>query len=123
MRYIIISLIILLLPYFTSAQETTDLKPNWFHRTYQNIQNLPQEIEKSTKYIWGKAQEKKKEKQEEIKQEIKKGIKKEIQEWTQKGLTNLKEKVLNPLKNKIQQGSTFIRQGIYEIKDYFIELF
>ncbi len=49
--------------------------------------------------------------QEKIKEAVKKEIKAEI------------IRILNPLKDKIQQGSSLIKKGFYKIKDYLIELF
>lgn len=138
MKRYIISLIIFTLCLcfsgFVSAQEN-QLEINWLERIYHKInqkiispvkqttENLPQDAAKGIEYLIEKAKQEKQEKQEEIKEEVKRGIKEKTKEWTQNRLDWLKNKVLNPLKNKIQQGSSLIRKGFCKIKDYLIELF
>ena len=138
MKRYIISLIIFTLCFsgFVSAQEKENqLEINWLERIYHKInqkiispvkqttENLPQDAAKGIENLLEKVKEKKQEKQEEIKEEVKRGIKEKTKEWTQNRLDWLKNKVLNPLKNKIQQGSSLIRKGFCKIKDYLIELF
>ena len=136
MKRYIISLIIFTFCFsgFVSAQEN-QLEINWLERIYHKInqkiispvkqttENLPQDAAQGIKYLLEKAEEKKQEKQEEIKQEAKKRFKEKVKEWTQNRLDWLKNKVLNPLKNKIQEGSILIKKGINKIKDYLIEIF
>ena len=138
MRRYIISLIIFTLCFsgFALAQDNQNqLKTNWLERIYhkidqkiltpvkESIESLPQDAAKGIKYLSEKAEEKRQAKQEEIKQEVKKKFKEKVKEWTQSRLDWLKNKVLNPLKNKIQEGSTLIKKGINKIKDYLIEIF
>jgi len=133
MKHIILIVFILYLPNFASAQMTIDLEPNWPDRLFQEIdqkiigpvkqtvQNLPENVEKGVKQLLEKLQKEKKEKQEEIKQEIKSEVKEEAKEWGQRAAERVK-RFLAPLKNKIQQGTGLIREGVNKIKDFIIYL-
>jgi DNA anti-recombination protein RmuC len=133
MRHILIILIIFI-PSFcfnsVSAQETTESASNWLKEIYQQTgqkvidpvkrmidsmkqkhKDLPQNIEKKSQGIFERVQEKAEMKQEEIKQEIKKEIKKQTKNWFQNKLDRVKQ-LLNPLKIKIQEGSTLIREWV-----------
>jgi hypothetical protein len=56
-------------------------------------------------------------KQQEVKQEIKKEIKKQTKNWFQKKLEKIEKLLLHPLKIKIQEGSTLIREWVNRIKE------
>lgn len=58
-----------------------------------------------------------------VKQEIKQEFKTEAKKFLSGLLERVKIRVLNPLKNKIQQGSNWLREKIYQIKDYLINYF
>lgn len=85
----------------------------------QTISRLPQDIENGFKHLWEKFRGKKQEKQEEIKEEIKQEIKEEVQESGEKA----KIKYLAPLKNKIQQGSSWLRELFIRLKNFVVGLF
>ncbi|MBL7155422.1 MAG: hypothetical protein ISS88_02920 [Candidatus Portnoybacteria bacterium] len=131
----IISIIFIFCFSFVSAQEIKEpAMPDWLNKIYRQIdqkvirpvkqatQNLPENVEKSIKQLLEKLQQKKQEKQEEIKQEIKSEVKEEAKEWGQRAAERIK-KFLAPLKSKIKQGSDIIRELIYKIKDFLIDLF
>lgn len=134
MRYIFISLTILLCPCFVSAQETQSNLPEWFDNFYEKVnqkvitpvrestETLPQDIEKGLKRLLEKFQEKKQEKQEEVKEEIKKEAKEQAQTWAQRVIERVEE-FLAPLKNKVQEGSSWIREKVNGVKDFFTDLF
>jgi len=119
---------------FASAQITVELEPNWSDSLFQKIdrkiigpvkqtvQSIPEGVEKGVKQLLEKLQQEKKEKQEEIKQEIKSEVKEEAKEWGQGAAERIK-KFLAPLKNKIQQGSSIVREAINKIKDFLISFF
>ena len=139
MRYII-TIIIIFISFsgFALAQETQEvfrsLSPEPFNRFYQQIDNkvispvrqaiqtFPSNVETGLKHLLEEAKEKRQQAQEEIKQAIKEEAKKETKEWVGKIAEKIKN-FLAPLKNKIQQGSTLVREVIYKIKDFFIGLF
>lgn len=120
---------------FASAQEIKGpAMPDWLNKIYQGIdqkiirpvkqstQDLPEDIERSVKNLLEKLQQEKQKKQEEIKQEIKSEVKEEAKEWGQRAAERIK-KFLTPLKNKIQQGTGLIREGVNKVKDFLINLF
>lgn len=136
MRYVLISLTILLCPCLASAQQE-DIKPTlpeWFDNFYEQVnqkvinpvretsESLPQDIEKGIKRLLERIQEKKQQKQEEVKQEIKKEAKEQAQGWSRQ-VTEKIEEFLAPLKNKVQQGSVLIREKFNKVKDFFVGLF
>lgn len=126
-QYIIFIIIFAIcFPYLASAQDT-----KWFEGIFnkfeqkvinpvqESVQNLPQDVASGVRYLKEKAREKKEAKKEEIKE----GIKERARKWAQNKLIWLENKVLNPLKNKIQEGSSLIRKGFYKVKDYLVEIF
>jgi len=136
-RYIILiisTLFIFCLSNFASAQEITESAPDWLNKCFdwarhkiiepvkQGTQNLPEKVEIQTKNLLEKFQQEKQEKQEEIKQEIKSELKEKVKQWGQKWAEKIKG-FLAPLKNKIQQGSTIIREAVNKVKDFLIDLF
>jgi len=110
MRYIIISIIFLILISFSfniaSAQE------DWLTKAKQLVNTMKQKnIEKKAEQTLEETQEKIEEK---VKQEVKKGIK----NWFRNRKAWLERK-MNPLKNRIQEGSDAIREWVGGLKDYF----
>ena len=139
MRHIILFITIFIsFSGFALAQEAQEmfkpLSPEPFNRFYQQINNkvinptrqaiktFPSNVETGLKHLLEEVKEKKQQTQEEIKQAIKEEAKKEAKEWVGKIAEKI-ENFLAPLKNKIQQGSTLVRDVIYKIKDFFIGLF
>ena len=123
MRYIIILLTILLLPYFVSAQGIN--WSNWFNNAYdktnqkilnpvkQFIEKSEELLDKTEKAIEQKQEELVDQAQEKVKQEVKKGAK----NWLKRRLESV-EQTLAPLKNKIQEGRGLLREQVYKLKNY-----
>lgn len=108
--------------------------PGWFNNFYEQVnqkvvspvrettETLPQNIEKGFKHLLEKFQEKKQQKQEEVKQEIKKEAKEQAYSWSHRVMEKV-EGSLAPLKNRVQQGSDWIRERANGVKDFFVDLF
>lgn len=112
---------------FVLAQETIKIEsvPNWLEDYYQLFDNkiidpvkrAAEKIPEATESLFKKIQRKTEQKQAEVKQEIKKEVKKEAKGWIQEKIERVEE-LLSPLKIKIQQGSTWIRQGVNKIRNF-----
>jgi len=129
-KIIILSLLIILILFsfnFVSAQETVKIEsvPNWLKDFYQQFDNKivdpvkrgAEKIPEATEGLFKKIQRKTEQKQVEVKQEIKKEVKKEAKGWVEEKIEWIEE-FLSPLKIKIQQGSTWTRQGVNKIRNF-----
>jgi len=120
MKKIIILLIILLFSFnFVSAQETVKID---FYQQFDNkivdpVKRGIEKIPEVTEGLFKKIQRETEQKQAEVKQEIKKEVKKEVQGWIQWKIEWIEE-LLSPLKIKIQQGSTWIRQEVNKVRNF-----
>jgi len=85
----------------------------------QGIDYLTKKLESVSQSLLEKAKIRKEQKEEEIKQEIKD----EAKEMVQQRISRFERWVLIPLKNRTQQGSELIRQGVDDIKKFLINLF
>lgn len=128
MKKIIISLIIFLFSFnFVLAQETVKIEsvPNWLKNSYQLFNNKivnpvkqgAEKIPEVTEGLFKKIQRETEQKQAEVKQEIKKEVKKEAKGWVEEKIGWVEE-FLSPLKIKIQQGSTWVRQGVNKVRNF-----
>ncbi|NQV00651.1 MAG: hypothetical protein HQ537_00810 [Parcubacteria group bacterium] len=144
MRYIIILLTILLLPYFVSAEgikmsdlEIPDLL-NWldnaYDKTNQKILNpvkqfidtsidliKKENIKGKSEELLDKTEKAIEQKQEELvdqaQEKVKQEVKKGAKNWLKRRLESV-EQTLAPLKNKIQKGRGLLREQVYKLKNY-----
>lgn len=132
MRYLVLILISTILLNFNvaSAQDEITNPYNFNNLQFQidqkianpvkqGIDYLTKKLESVSQNFLEKAKIKKEQKQEEIKQEIRQ----EAEEMVRQRISRFERWILIPLKNKTQQGSELIRQGIDDIKNFLINLF
>ena len=132
MRYLILILISTILLNFNVAlaQDEATNSYNFSNLQYQidqkianpmkqGIDYLTKKLESVSQNFLEKAKIRKEQKQEEIKEEIKD----EAKEMVRQKISRFERWILVPLKNKTQQGSKLIRQGIDDIKNFLINLF
>ncbi len=135
MRHLILIIFILFFPGFALAQNpegSANLEK--LDRFYEQINEkalqpmkqlsdkLSESMEKSLEKVIEKIKQKKHQKQEEIKEEVKREVKEGAREWGQ-SLAIWIEDQLAPLKIKVQEGSSLIRERVNQIKDWLIGLF
>jgi len=132
MRYLILILISTILLNFNVAlaQDEITNPYNFSNLQYQidqkivnpmkqGIDYLTKKLESVSQNFLEKAKIRKEQKQEEIKEEIKD----EAEEMVRQRISRFERWILVPLKNKTQQGSELIRQGIDDIKNFLTNLF
>jgi len=121
MRYLIPLILISILCFnFVLAQdENKEINEKIVNPMKQGIDRLSEKLEGVVQSLLEKAKIKKEQKEEEIKQEIKD----EVKEMAHQKISRLERWILIPLKNKTQQGSELIRQGVDDIKNFLINLF
>lgn len=117
---------------FVLAQEGFDLESNsesgreidldFINKVKRTVEGIPQEAAKGIQYLMQRAEEKFNLKKAEIKEEIKQEAKEQINKQIEKKTSRI-ENWLNPLKNKIQEGSALIRRTVYRIKDFLFDIF
>ena len=105
-----------------SYQRVGDFTKHIFGFVKQKADALPRKVENKTEEILENTRDAMEEKAEKAAEDIKQGINEMIESKTKKifwGITNnLKTKVFNPLKIKIQQGRVIIRDRVEQAKDY-----
>lgn len=141
MRYFIIIIIFIFSFGIASAQgEGGETFADWADLIYKKVNNsakqvldlvkqktdiIPKEAENKAEEIFEDAQKAVIQKTEEVKREIGQ----EIKEQTKKGIKkvfwgairNAENKILNPLKIKVQEGIGLIRELVNQLKNYLID--